>query len=320
MCVHLFFTSFPAARRLPVLLLCLLPVASWSHGVVGKRFFPSTLAIEDPFANDELSLVGSHIREPGEGDKPSTRATSLEAEYARTLTPNVALSIGNEYLYADPDTGKTRRGFGNLELGVKYQFYTHAATETVASASLGISLNHTGDTHLEANDFTTLSPAILFGQGFGALPDSAGLLRPLAITGVLDFGFPSDSRSRKNGEAQRNPVTSGWGMALMYNLHYLQTSVRDVGLKAPFNRMVPIVEVAGETCLNRGCNGDTTAFINPGVIWIGKTFQLGAEAQIPINHRTGDSTGVLLQLHLFLDDLFPRTIPMTTGHPGASPR
>jgi len=292
---------------LSCLLPCLYPAIAWPHGVIGNRFFPSTLAIEDPFANDELSILGGHIKGPGEDNEPSTRVTSLDGEYAKTIIPNVALSIGDEYTYADPDGEKTKQGSGNLELGVKYQFYTRTSTESVLSVSLGASIGNTGDTGLEADDFTTLSPAILFGQGFGSLPDAASIFRPLALTGSLDLNFPLDSMSTVNGEERRNPVTNGWGVALMYNLHYLQTSVHDMHIKAPFNRMVPIVEVAGETCLNRGCSGDTTGFVNPGIIWIGRKFQLGAEAQIPINNRTGSDVGVLLQVHFFIDDMFPRT-------------
>lgn len=35
------------------------------------------------------------------------------------------------------------------------------------------------------------------------------------------------------------------------------------------------------------------------------TMQFAIEANIPANRRTGGGTGVLLQLHFFLDDLFP---------------
>jgi hypothetical protein len=48
--------------------------------------------------------------------------------------------------------------------------------------------------------------------------------------------------------------------------------------------------------------------INPGIIWAGKYFQLGLEAVIPINERTGKNVGIRGQIHFFLDDLFPTTI------------
>lgn len=304
----------PRSTRLdPVFLIaCLLSISlpneARSHGVLGTRFFPSTLTIEDPFANDELSLLGGFIEEPGEAGEPSARVVGLEVEYAKTILPRVALSIGDEFSFVDPRGGKTKRGTGNLELGVKIQSYTNDSTETVLSTSLGITIGKTGDTDLEADDFSTLSPALLLGQGFGGLPDSAGFLRPLALVGLLELDIPVEAASHVDGERERHSITTGWGFAILYDLHYLQTSVRDMKIRAPFNRIVPLVEVAGETCLHRGCSGDTTGYVSPGLIWIGRKFQLGAEARIPINDRTGDDVGVLLQVHLYLDDLFPDSL------------
>jgi len=71
--------------------------------------------------------------------------------------------------------------------------------------------------------------------------------------------------------------------------------------------MIPIVEVSMSTALDRGQSG-TTGTINPGVLWAGQRMQLGIEAVIPVNGRSGNSVGVLAQLHFFLDDLFPQTI------------
>jgi hypothetical protein len=52
----------------------------------------------------------------------------------------------------------------------------------------------------------------------------------------------------------------------------------------------------------------TTGTINPGVIWAGRYMQFGLEAIIPMNRATGGKNGVLLQIHFFLDDLFPKSI------------
>jgi hypothetical protein len=52
----------------------------------------------------------------------------------------------------------------------------------------------------------------------------------------------------------------------------------------------------------------TTGTINPGVIWVGSYFQVGLEAQLPVNGASGHGVGVLGQLHLYLDDIFPTTI------------
>jgi hypothetical protein len=97
------------------------------------------------------------------------------------------------------------------------------------------------------------------------------------------------------------------GLSLQYSLPYLQSFVQDVGLTAPFNRMIPVVEFAMSTALDRGASG-TTGTVNPGIIWAGQNIQWAIEAVIPVNRRSGDSVGVLAQLHFFLDDLFPQTL------------
>ena len=84
--------------------------------------------------------------------------------------------------------------------------------------------------------------------------------------------------------------------------------LQDLYLPSPIDRLIPLVEFALETPLNRGAHGPTMGTINPGVIWAGKYFQVGMEAVIPINEHTGNNVGAIAQLHFFLDDLFPHTI------------
>ena len=51
-----------------------------------------------------------------------------------------------------------------------------------------------------------------------------------------------------------------------------------------------------------------TGTIQPGIIWAGPYFQIGAEAIIPANRLTGHGYGGVIQLHFYLDDIFPRSI------------
>ena len=83
--------------------------------------------------------------------------------------------------------------------------------------------------------------------------------------------------------------------------------MKDVGLTAPFNRMIAVVELPLSTGLNRGASG-TTGTVNPGLIWSGQYVQVAAEAQIPINGRSGKGVGWIVQLHFYLDDIFPNSI------------
>jgi hypothetical protein len=96
-----------------------------------------------------------------------------------------------------------------------------------------------------------------------------------------------------------------FGFAVEYSLIYLQQNVHDLGLPAPFDRLVPLVEFAFELPVDRGQDGLVTGTINPGILWSGKSFQIGVEAIIPMNGRTGNNVGVIAQVHFYLDDLLP---------------
>jgi len=287
----------------------LLSSPAWPHGFAGKRFFPSTLATDDPFVNDELTFLGSHIKEPGDGEEPDVLATEIEAEYTKTITPHFGLNLGGVYRVLDPQSkGNTRSGFGNFEVGVKYQFFTSARHEMLMSLGFNAEVGDTGDRGVEADRFSTLSPAFFFGKGMGDLPATLNYLRPFAITGLVGAGIPTQHRNLVDGEQQHNPTNLNWGFALEYSLPYLQSFVRDIGLGKPFNRLLPVVEFAATTCLDQGCGSSTSGIVSPGIIWLGRYMQAGVEAQIPINKRSGNNVGVFFQIHFFIDDLFPNTL------------
>jgi hypothetical protein len=68
------------------------------------------------------------------------------------------------------------------------------------------------------------------------------------------------------------------------------------------------VEVTLERPLNRVDDRRTTGTVNPGVLWAGRYVQLGLEAVVPLNNRSGQGVGARAQLHFFLDDLFPTSV------------
>ncbi len=295
----------------------LIPQAiCWGHGLAGKRFFPTTLAVDDPFVSDELSFLAGYMAQPGEGDSPTASLTQISVDFSKRITSNLSLSIGDSLLILKPHGEKTEVGFGNLEVGLKYQLLTLEKNELILSAGLGAEIGGTGTHRVGSEDFSTLSPMLFFGKGFGDLPESMKFLRPFAITGAIGPNFPTRSRnvatSMNSGKPEQvieeNPTTLTWGISLQYSLQYLQAYVKDIGLGLPFNRMILVVEFPLETCLNRSCSGKTTGFVNPGVIWFGKSIQLGIELQVPINNRSGKNVGVLGLAHFFIDDLFPTSI------------
>jgi hypothetical protein len=283
------------------------------HGIAGKRFFPATLVTDDPFVADELSLPTIESRKmPASGDEPATRETGFSLDVSKRLTDNLGIGLGATYKVLQPDGGDTRRGFDNLAASVKYKFYQNDERETILSAGIDADIGGSGSKRVGADSFSTLTPALFFGKGFGDLPDTMKLLRPLAVTGLVGVGFPTRSGTTTIGDdgeidVERHPHTLEWGFAIEYSVLYLQSFVQDVGLREPFNRMIPVVEFAMSTALDRGASG-TTGTVNPGVIWAGRYAQLAVEAAIPVNNRSGNRVGWIAQLHFFLDDLFPSTI------------
>ncbi len=134
------------------------------------------------------------------------------------------------------------------------------------------------------------------------------------MTGTVAANFPTRPQSAalndQTGEIEvsRNPTTLTWAFSLQYSMMYLQSFVKDIGLGAPLDRTIVLVEFPMETCMNRGCAYETTGTANPGVVWIGKRIELGMAAQLPLNRRSGKRIGALALFHVFIDDLFPKSI------------
>ena len=295
------------------LVFCAAANAAFAHGTAGKRFFPATLLTEDPFVADELSLPTiSTTRTPASEDAASTRETVFSVDVSKRVTENLGIGVGAAYKQVRPDGGDTQRGFDNAAASIKYKFYQDNEKETILSAGIDWDIGGSGSKRVGAESFSTVTPALFFGKGFGDLPDSAMYLRPLALTGSVGIGIPSRANSSSfndDGDVviELHPHVLNLGFAIEYSIPYLQSFVRDVGLREPFNQLIPIVEFSFSTPLDRG-GGPTTGTVNPGVLWAGRYVQLGFEAVIPINHQTGSRVGWLAQLHFFLDDLFPATI------------
>ena len=262
------------AFSLFLMMIAAIPAISFAHGVAGQRFFPTTFAVDDPFISDEFSVLYNSIKMNDEAGGPQVQASSLEAGYSKRIFPNFGIELEESYQSLRTDGDGTVNGFGNLGVNVKYKFYTSAEHETILSVGVSDEIGNTGNRNVGSDSFSTISPAFYFGKGFGDLPDSAGLLRPLAVTGVLGLNFPS----QKSTDDVRNPTTLTWAFTFQYSLMYLQSAVKDVGLGQPFNRMVAVVEFPLETCLNGDCKNQTTGTVNPGIAWIGKYTELGVAA------------------------------------------
>jgi hypothetical protein len=270
-----------------------------AHGFAGDRFFPATILTDDPFVADEMSLV-TLTQNPVAAD--GSKEGDIGFDLSKRLTPDLGVTLSDQWKYIHQPGALPMVGFDALTTGVQYQLFVNAPHEAMGLIGFQQSWAHTGRVQGAGSpDFTTLAPVFDWGKGMGDLPPSLPWLRPFAITGNLSYDFPVKTESNGNP----NPNNFNAGIAIEYSLEYLQHRVRDVGLPAPFDRMIPLVEIAGTDPLNRGQDGKVTGTVQPGLIWAGQYYQIGAEAIVPMNSRTGHGYGGLLQFHLFLDDIFP---------------
>lgn len=282
----------------------------FAHGFAGERFFPATILTDDPFVADELSLP-TFSRDPTAADGAQT--FGLDFDVSKRITPDIGITLSQGWQHLKVPGMPAVTGLTGFSSELAWQFLRNAPHEASAVLGLSASWAHTGRVQaLGADDFTTISPLLNLGKGFGDLPETMPWLRPFAITSSLSLDFPTKTQS--NGDP--HPNNFNYGFAIEYSLEYLQHHVKDVGLVAPFDRMIPLVEMSYSTALNRGMGGQTIGTIQPGVIWSGKYMQIGAEAIIPVNRNSGHGLGAMVQLHFYLDDIFPTTIgrPLFGGY------
>jgi hypothetical protein len=300
-----------------------------AHCFVGNRFFPATLIVDDPCVADEMSLpTVSYFRN---GDDPSVRELDISGEYSKRITDTFGISVGSTWTQLRPPApAAAASGFQNLESSFKFQFLTDPDREFVMSASLDVEWGHTGSAAVSADPFTTLTPTLFLGKGFGELPDRLQYLKPFANTLQVGYSVPTQSSSTVIDPGTGLPSTTPnpqflvYGGSLQYSMPYLKSSVMDLQLPEFINHLIPIVEWRLQTQMNNfNDEARTTGTINPGVIWVGNYYQVGVEAVVPVNRASGVGVGAIAQLHIYLDDLFPTTIgkPLfansspTTGRP-----
>jgi hypothetical protein len=315
----MFKNSWPLAMLAAV--LAASTTLARAHEIVGNRFFPATLAIDDPGVNDELALPTISMSKTG--DDPSFKQLDISGEFSKRITEDFAVSFAPTWsrLYAPGGPAMTgAQGFQNLETTFKYRVIKNSEHEFIMSVGLNIEWGGSGAQSVGAERFTVYTPTLYFGKGFGDLPGDLNWMRPFAITGQVGYAIPGASKTTtasidpntggRSIDTEFNPHVLNWGATIQYSMPYLKSAVFDLGLPDFINHLIPIVEASMQTPVSNTITSGTvtTGTINPGLIHVGNTFQVAVEAMIPVNRQSGTSVGVIGQLHFFLDDIFPTSI------------
>jgi hypothetical protein len=265
-----------------------------AHEMVGNRFFPATLTIDDPGVNDELALPTVSISKTG--DDPSFKQLDVSGEISKRITDAFAVSFAPTWsrLYAPGGPAMTgAQGFQDVETTFKYRVIKNAEHEFIMSVGLSIEWGGSGAQGVGADRFTTYTPSLWFGKGFGDLPSALDWAKPFAITGQIGYPIPGRSNTTTTSvdpdtgelgiDTEFSPRMLNWGGSLQYSMPYLKSAVVDLGLPDFINHLIPIVEFSMQTPVSNTLTSGTvtTGTISPGLIYVGNTFQVAVEAADP---------------------------------------
>src|SRR5580704_17662970 len=180
------------AFALALLFVALPSSQAFAHCFVGARFFPATLAVDDPCVADELSLPT--IQWSRTADMPPATEWDVSAELSKRITEDFGISIGETWTQIHQPGGFTMAGFADLETTLQYQLLKDGDHELAMMLGLIVDWGGTGASNSGiGTPYTVLTPTYYFGKGFGDLPDSAGWLRAFAVTGQVGYEIPTES-------------------------------------------------------------------------------------------------------------------------------
>jgi len=252
----------------------------------------------------------SRLKHPGDG--ADVKDDRIGGSFSRLLTSTLAFEIESGWVHRNWG-GAQHSGFETTSLGLKGLLYKNDLHEMMVSAGLAWGIRGSGARGIGESSPDTLQPGIFFGKGFGDLPDSLSWLRPFAVTGAVTLEHPFAGTSTNLGmdgpDGQLGPLLTRnvdilhWGFSIQYSTFYLTSRFRPGKLPQaePLHQFIPLIEFAFDTLRGE----KTAATMNPGLAYVGDTWQVAAEAIIPLNSEGGRTIAARAHLFLFLDELFP---------------
>jgi hypothetical protein len=289
-----------------------------AHTIIGNRIFPATLAIDDPGVDDELTIptfVYSYLSSPTYPPVPGAQTYSWDFFYGKRITSDFELSIDSAFLH---QVNPRLNGWTGIETEAKYQIAVSTEHEFVVSVGVAELYGNTATpqiiTATPALKYTTITPKAFIGKGFGDLDND--WLRPIAITGEMDYIVPTVPNVYQNGVlVNQFPTTVVYGFTVQYSLQYMNNFVREVpeilrnlifDVEASFAS--PVSNIGPSSLGVVPGTHETTGLVGPGIYYIAHDYQLGIWATFPINKGSGYHPGVQAIVDFYIDDLFPNTL------------
>jgi hypothetical protein len=278
-------------RAVAIVLLLLSGPAALAYTAAGDRIFPATLLLPQAAPADQLYMM------PVTVPMARGRSTTATFTYGKTITDDLGIQVEGDLGLLAGTPAPQRSGSGNLVFAVKYRpvldpphefFLTVAADKEFGAMGPGLpSVSRSG----------SVMPTVYFGKGLGDL--DIGYFRPLALIGMARY---------EAGDGSRHPDRLVAGAAVQYSIPYLQAKVESFDLPDVLRHTTPMVELMFGTPIGTGWGTRTTGYVAPGLSYAGEGWQFGIEALVPLTRASGRGVGILAQLYLSLDYLFPGSI------------
>jgi hypothetical protein len=296
--------AWASAVGIVLAVLRLAPCAAQT--VAGDRIFLATPRIGEPGVADQFTLPTTSWSDHSDG----VRDIDTTANFSKRLTEDWGIVVASGWTHLAPGGN----GFQNLDTTLKYVPVVDAADQFILCLGLAVDWGGSGAARTGANPFSTVTPQLYFGKGLGDASQNLAWLRPLSVTGQFGLGFPTQSRSTTRSFSARdgaassngpNPTVFNWGFTLQYDANQPATGSPS---SAPLGgHLAPLVEFVLQSPvadLRAGVAG-TTGTINPGLVYVAKTFQITVEALVPVNAASGRHVGGLVAVNFSLDQIFP---------------
>src|SRR6516165_11441146 len=223
------------AFAIALVFVTLSAAEAFAHCFVGPRFFPATLATDDPCVADEMSLPT--VAWSKTGDVPPATQWDVSVELSKRITEDFGITVGDTWSHIHQPGGFTQAGFGNLDTTFQYQLLKDGSHELALLLGLIVEWGGTGAINSGlATPWSTLTPTFYFGKGFGDLPESAGWLRAFAVTGQIGYQFPTRSFDVDSGTFI--PQVLVYGGSIQYSMSYRKSEIHDYQLPDFINHLI----------------------------------------------------------------------------------
>lgn len=295
-----------------------------AHAICGSRVYPVTLTLDDPGVADEITIPQIvYTRAAADGGPGPGHDTSVQFEYDKRLTDEFGFAFNDDFDINQTNNAKTETGWDDLTVTGKWAKCLSPDHDFTLGFGIIRAFGQTGTTHTGADTYGSTAPTVYFGKDLEEVAIPA--LQPIAITG--EFSYALADRELKASEITLpgpaipsmtkltalqfntgNPNAVIGAFSVQYSIPFLQAQVRDYGLPGPIAHLIPLVEVTATAATSRPRDSANVWTVAPGVIYLRTWYQVGLEALIPANKASGTNVGVLFQVHVFLDDLYPHGI------------